>query len=181
VLSYSHTLINAPLFSPCLLYTLSITHILICSTRYYTVLTALELCKAFNTVTKANFSSELATQYSGQYLSWAEVIIEREISEILNGILWNFIQFRFNGPILFSKCLMPPNKFYFYIKRCMIIYRYNVPVTSWHWLSKFYTELTLLWENFFPWSTVPICGIAMDRSGTFCAVEHKKLRITHNL
>jgi len=21
----------------------------------------------------------------------------------------------------------------------------------------------------------------MDRSGTFCAVEHKKLRITHNL
>jgi hypothetical protein len=45
---------------------------------------------------KANFSSQLNRQYCGQYLGWVEVIIERELSEILSGI-WD---------ILFSFILM---------------------------------------------------------------------------
>jgi hypothetical protein len=45
---------------------------------------------------KANFSSQLTRQYCGQYVGWVEVIIEREVCEILNGI-WE---------ILFSFVLM---------------------------------------------------------------------------
>jgi hypothetical protein len=47
-------------------------------------MSALELWKASNAVTKANFSSQLARQCSGQYVGWVEVIIEREVCEILN-------------------------------------------------------------------------------------------------
>jgi hypothetical protein len=57
-LGYSHTLINAPSASSCLLYTLSISYILICSTRYYRLMSAVELIKVSSPVTKANFCSE---------------------------------------------------------------------------------------------------------------------------
>jgi hypothetical protein len=65
---------------------------------------------------KANFSSQLARQYCGQYVGWVEVIIEREVCEILNGFWEIIFQFRCNGLILFSKCLIIRKKFNVYIK-----------------------------------------------------------------
>ena len=58
-LCYFHTLFNAPSNSPCLLYTLSISSIIICSTRYYRVMSAVVLSKESDPVTNANCSSQL--------------------------------------------------------------------------------------------------------------------------
>ena len=79
---------------------------------------------------KANFSSQLARQYSGQYTGCAEVIIEREVCEMLNGFLRFFIQLDNYGPNIFSKWLNIANNFSVCIKTIIIIYRYIVLVTS---------------------------------------------------
>jgi len=47
---------------------------------------ALKLSKASNGFTKSIFGSQLHRQYSRQYMGCVEVVIAREVSEILNGI-----------------------------------------------------------------------------------------------
>jgi hypothetical protein len=48
-------------------------------------MSALQLCKAFKAIANANFSAELARQYCGQYLGFAQFVLERDVCELSNG------------------------------------------------------------------------------------------------
>ena len=118
-LGYSHTLINAPSTSPCLLYTLPIYAIIIFSTKYYRIMSAVDLRKDSNTTTKANFSSEFVQTV----LSWISGFRSsyRRARNMCN-IEWflrNIIQIRFNGQMNFFKYLIIANKSSVYIKTGM--------------------------------------------------------------
>lgn len=181
-LVYSHTLTNYLSTSPCLLYTLPITHILICSTQCYRVMSAVELSKVSTAVTNVNFRLELVqTVFSSISGSISSYQRER-ISWNIEWFLRNFIQFPFKGLMNFQKYVIIPNKSSVYIKRVMTVYRYIVLVKSWYCLSRLYPELTRFYVHFFPVSSsVPIYCIAMHRNVMLCPVEHRKLRIRHNL
>jgi len=107
---YGHTLVNVPSTFPCLLYTLSISHILISSTRSCRTMSSLEIRNASSAVTNTNSFSELDRQYSCQYLGWVESYRRARSVWNIEWYLRKFIHLRFNGPITFSKSLNIPNK-----------------------------------------------------------------------
>jgi len=81
-----------------------------------------------------------------------------------------------------SKYIIFPNKSSVHIKRYVFLYRYIVLVNKWYCLSQFYPELTWFSVSLLPVSnTVNIAYMGSPSNVTLLAVEHKKLRIRHNL
>jgi hypothetical protein len=177
LLSYTF---QCPFKLPCLLYMLPISPIIICSTRYYRVMSAVLPSKQSNPVTKANCSS----QFVHTVLSSVSRLCSnyyRAKSVCNTEKYWEIYSVSFNGPNIFSKCLIIPTKYSVYIKRDMIVYRYIVLMTSWYCLSKPLPQLTRFLVNFIPSSRAPVCCIAIDCFVKAFAVEHKNLRIINKL
>jgi hypothetical protein len=84
-LGSSHVLYNVLPTVFCLLYTLSISNFLNCSTRLYRVTSALELNKKFKPSQRQISVQSQSRQYSCQYLGCVQVTIQRKVCEIFNG------------------------------------------------------------------------------------------------
>jgi hypothetical protein len=82
--------VNAPSTSPSLLFTLTFNHISIFSTWYYIVIGALELWKSTSAITRRISVQSWPDNIFVNILVWDEVIIEREVSEMLNGF-WEIL------------------------------------------------------------------------------------------
>jgi len=94
--------------------------------------------------------------------------------------LWrNFNHSRICGPTKFSKFLIIYNKTGVCIKK-MWLFFFKV---FWWYHNTLYQiiqpELTRYWEKFVQRSIGKVCCITNECRVTFCAVEHKKLRIRH--
>jgi hypothetical protein len=98
---YSHTLINAPTTAPCLLYTLPIYPIIICSTRYYRVMSAVGLRKDSSTFKKANFSSEFVQTVLSSVSGVRSIYHRARNMCNIERFLRNIIHIRFHGPMIF--------------------------------------------------------------------------------
>ena len=94
-LCYSHALTDAPLASPCLLHTLPLTHVLICSTRYYNIMSVVELSKF----------PPLPQELIQRVFSWiSRFSSSYQRTRTVSNIEWfmkNNIRFLFNGPMIF--------------------------------------------------------------------------------
>ena len=93
----------------------------------------------------------------------------------------NFIQSGFHGPVKFPICLTISTKSDFCIKWSLIVKRYIVHVIQLRCFQTLYTVLTHWMVNFKISSTVPLYCKALLYNVTLFSIEHKKVRIRHNL
>jgi len=105
---YSHTLINAPSTSPCLLYTLPISPIIIWSTRYYRVINAVDLSEDTNHVTKANFSWEFVQKVLSSASGFSSNYHRARNMCNIKWFLRNFIRIFLTRLMNFSKYIIIP-------------------------------------------------------------------------
>ena len=113
---YSHTLINAPSTSPCLLYTLPISPIIIWSTRYYRVINAVDLSEDTNHVTKANFSWEFVQKVLSSASGFSSNYHTARNMCNIKWFLRNFIRIFLTRLMNFSKYIIIPKYLEFIYK-----------------------------------------------------------------
>ena len=87
----------------------------------------------------------------------------------------------FHGPVKISICIIITTKTDIYVKWFVIVNWVIDQVIPWSCLSNFCTVLTVCVVNFEIPRTVPVCCITGDYDVSVIAVEHKNLRIRHNL